>query len=92
MAVLIGLGEAYKEASKSIPESEDDEETGPTMCVVLVSAMVFMCICRTLFSAAILLKTSVKGKAEKRKVERKEKEKRREKKRKEKEKKKKNEW
>ena len=38
MAVLIGLGAAHKEASKSIPESEDDEETGPTMCMVLVSA------------------------------------------------------
>ncbi|CAE7276038.1 unnamed protein product, partial [Symbiodinium sp. KB8] len=75
MAVLIGLGEAHKEASKSMPESEDDEGTGPTMCIVLVSAMVFMCICRTLLSAAILLKSRVKGKVEKRKVEREEKEK-----------------
>ena len=64
MAVLIGLGEAHKEASKSMPESDYDEETGPTMCMVLVSAMVFMCICRTLFSAAILLKTRAKGKVE----------------------------
>ena len=77
MAVLIGLGEAHEEASKSIPESEDDERTGLTMCMILVSAMVFMCICRTLFSAAILLKSRVKGEVEKRKVERKEKEKRR---------------
>ena len=58
MAVLIGLGEAYKEADEDSVErysSEDEQRTGPIMCMIVVSAVLFMCVCKTLFSAAVLL-------------------------------------
>ena len=74
MAVLIGLGEAHEGVDER--SAEDEQRTGPSMCVVALSGVLFMCMCRTLFSAAVLLKSRVKERIGRKRIERKEKKKR----------------
>ena len=50
------------------------------MCMIAMAGLLFICICRTVFTAAVLLKSRVGNKAERKRRERKAKEKRNEKK------------
>ena len=69
MAVLIGLGEAHEGVDER--SEEDEQRTGPSMCMIAVSGMLLICICKTLFSAAVLLKSRVKERIRIRRFERK---------------------
>ena len=75
MAVLIGLGEAHEVNGEG--NDEDEQRPGPSMCMIAIAGMLLMCICRTLFTAAVLLKSRVGRKAGKKRRERKEEEKER---------------
>ena len=60
MAVLIGLGEAHKANGEEY--GEDDQRPGLSMCMIAIAGMLCVSICRTLFTAAVLLKSRVEKK------------------------------
>ncbi|CAE7465496.1 unnamed protein product, partial [Symbiodinium microadriaticum] len=70
MAVLVGLGEAYEEASERSPD--EDQRVGLSMCMIAIAGLLFMCICRTVITAAVLLKRKVGKKTGRKRKERKE--------------------
>ena len=60
MAVLIGLGEAYKANGEG--NGKGDQRPGLSMCMIAIAGMLCTCICRKLFTAAVLLKSRVERK------------------------------
>ena len=71
VAVLVGLGEAYEERSEGSPD--EDQRAGLSTCTIVIAGLLFMCICRKVITAAVLLKGRFRAKAEGRRKEREEK-------------------
>ena len=71
MAVLVGLGEAYEERREG--SSDEDQTAGLSMCTIAMAGLLFMCICRKVITAAVLLKGRLRAKAKRRRKEREEK-------------------